>query len=107
MRIAVLIVAAGRGERFGAGLPKQYAFLGGRPVLRHTAETFLRHPRVDAVRVVIGPGDEERYESAVRGLAGLLPPVVGGAARQESVRRGLESLAGEPVPDLVLIHDAA
>jgi 2-C-methyl-D-erythritol 4-phosphate cytidylyltransferase/2-C-methyl-D-erythritol 2,4-cyclodiphosphate synthase len=107
MRIAVLIVAAGRGERFGAGLPKQYAFLGGRPVLRHAAETFLRHPRVDAVRVVIGSGDEERYESAVRGLAGLLPPVVGGAARQESVRRGLESLAEEPVPDLVLIHDAA
>ncbi|MFO1073823.1 MAG: bifunctional 2-C-methyl-D-erythritol 4-phosphate cytidylyltransferase/2-C-methyl-D-erythritol 2,4-cyclodiphosphate synthase [Geminicoccaceae bacterium] len=105
MRTIALIVAAGRGERFQAGLPKQYAGLAGRPVLQRAVEAFLRHPRIDAVRVVIGPGDEAAYAAATSGL-GLLPPVHGGRSRQETVRLGLESLA-ELEPERVLIHDAA
>lgn len=100
-----LIVAAGRGTRLGAELPKQYLPLAGAAVLRHSARAFLDHPRIDRVRVVIHPDDGPRYAEAVSGLV-LLPPVPGGASRQESVRLGLESLADAP-PDLVLIHDAA
>ena len=44
-----LVVAAGRGSRFGAGLPKQYAALGGRPLLGHSLEAFARHPRIDRI----------------------------------------------------------
>lgn len=98
-----LIVACGRGQRFGAELPKQYQPLAGRPVLRHTLERFSRHPRVDAVRAVIHPDDLPFYEDAAEGL-GALTPVGGGATRQESVRLGLESLEGA-APDRVLIHD--
>jgi 2-C-methyl-D-erythritol 4-phosphate cytidylyltransferase/2-C-methyl-D-erythritol 2,4-cyclodiphosphate synthase len=105
MRTVALIVAAGRGERFGAGQPKQYAGLAGRPVLRHAIEAFARHPAVDGVAVVIGAGDAEAYADAVAGLD-LLPSVRGGRSRQESVRLGLESLA-ERGPERVLIHDAA
>jgi 2-C-methyl-D-erythritol 4-phosphate cytidylyltransferase / 2-C-methyl-D-erythritol 2,4-cyclodiphosphate synthase len=100
-----LIVAAGRGQRFGAAMPKQYLPLAGRPVLRHSLETFARHPQVRAVRVVIQAEDRARYDIAAAGL-GLLPPVQGGSTRQDSVRLGLESLV-ELAPRYVLIHDAA
>ncbi len=103
-RIA-LVVAAGRGYRLGGGLPKQYLSLGGRPILRHCLATFCAHPDISAVRVVIHPDDRPLYEQAARGLD-LLEPVPGGAERQDSVRLGLESLAGL-APDQVLIHDAA
>ncbi|MCH7889738.1 MAG: 2-C-methyl-D-erythritol 4-phosphate cytidylyltransferase, partial [Proteobacteria bacterium] len=69
-----LVVAAGRGRRFGAELPKQYIAVAGRPLLYHSAAAFARHPRVDAVRVVIHPDDRARYDAAVSGL-GLLDPV--------------------------------
>jgi len=102
---AALIVAAGRGHRLGGAMPKQYLPLAGRAVLRHSLETFARHPAVGAVRVVIHRDDLDLYGAAADGL-GLLPPVEGGATRQESVRLGLESLR-ELNPARVLIHDAA
>jgi 2-C-methyl-D-erythritol 4-phosphate cytidylyltransferase/2-C-methyl-D-erythritol 2,4-cyclodiphosphate synthase len=105
MRTVALVVAAGRGERFGAGTPKQYADLGGKPVLRRAVEAFARHPGVAGVKVAIGAGDHAAYARAVAGLD-LLEPVVGGSSRQETVRRGLESLAGL-APARVLVHDAA
>lgn len=103
--VAALVVAAGRGSRFGGALPKQYARLGERPVLHKTLAAFADHPAVTTVRAVIHPEDRDLYEAATEGLA-VLPPVAGGASRQESVRLGLESLA-EAAPDRVLIHDGA
>ncbi len=100
-----LIVAAGRGHRFGGEVPKQYLKLGGVAVLRHCLTAFLGHPRVGQAQVVIHPDDRALYDAAVEGL-GLPPPVHGGAQRQDSVRLGLESLE-KRAPDLVLIHDAA
>tara|TARA_R110002072_G_scaffold2229_5_gene18280 strand:- start:2546 stop:3796 length:1251 start_codon:yes stop_codon:yes gene_type:complete len=102
-----LVVAAGRGQRFGAAGPKQYELLGGQAVLRHSVTRLLRASDVDAVRVVIHPEDQDLYQSAVGDLD-LLSPVPGGATRQESARRGLESLsAHRPAVTHVLIHDAA
>jgi 2-C-methyl-D-erythritol 4-phosphate cytidylyltransferase/2-C-methyl-D-erythritol 2,4-cyclodiphosphate synthase len=100
-----LIVAAGSGTRFGGEVPKQYLPLGGRAVLRHSVETFLRHPKVAGVRVVISPEHRKLYDAATTGLE-LLAPVAGGANRQDSVRNGLESLA-QGQTSQVLIHDAA
>lgn len=104
-RTVALIVAAGRGARVGGDVPKQYRMAAGAPILRHTVQAFLRHPAVAGVRVVIHPDDHDRYAGASFGLD-LLPPVHGGATRQQSVLRGLESLEAE-APDFVLIHDAA
>jgi 2-C-methyl-D-erythritol 4-phosphate cytidylyltransferase / 2-C-methyl-D-erythritol 2,4-cyclodiphosphate synthase len=100
-----LVVAAGRGTRLGAPLPKQYLPLGGVPVLRHGLRTLLAHPAIASVRVIIHPDDRAHYDAAAGGLD-LMAPVDGGAQRQGSVRNGRESLAGE-APDLVLIHDGA
>jgi 2-C-methyl-D-erythritol 2,4-cyclodiphosphate synthase/2-C-methyl-D-erythritol 4-phosphate cytidylyltransferase len=105
LETVALIVAAGRGSRFGEGMPKQYRMLGGTPVLRRTVSVFLAHPRVDQVRIVIHADDYAQYEECLAGLD-LLPPVHGGATRQESVFLGLESLS-ELKPERVLIHDAA
>jgi 2-C-methyl-D-erythritol 4-phosphate cytidylyltransferase/2-C-methyl-D-erythritol 2,4-cyclodiphosphate synthase len=100
-----LIVAAGRGSRFGGPLPKQYALLAGRPVLRHTLEAYRSAPQITGLSVVIADGDEPHYAAAVAGL-GLARPVLGGVSRQQSVLNGLEALAGD-APDFVAIHDAA
>jgi 2-C-methyl-D-erythritol 4-phosphate cytidylyltransferase/2-C-methyl-D-erythritol 2,4-cyclodiphosphate synthase len=100
-----LIVAAGRGSRFGGPLPKQYALLGDRPVLRHTLEAYRSAPQINSLRVVIAPGDETHYRAAVAGLD-LPQPVLGGVSRQQSVLNGLEALAGE-APDFVAVHDGA
>lgn len=108
-RTIAIIVAAGRGVRAGAGGPKQYRPLAGRAVLARTAEAFLAHPKIDAVRVIIHRDDDDLYAEAMDVLMThpkLLAPVHGGAERQDSVRLGLESLEGI-APDKVLIHDAA
>ncbi len=107
--IAVLIVAAGSGSRFGVGedLPKQYQLIEGEPVLGAAISAFLRHAEIDRVAVVIRDGDQDRYHG-LQGIddAKMLAPVIGGATRQISVLKGLEALA-EHAPDLVLIHDGA
>ncbi|MBX6320196.1 MAG: bifunctional 2-C-methyl-D-erythritol 4-phosphate cytidylyltransferase/2-C-methyl-D-erythritol 2,4-cyclodiphosphate synthase [Rhodospirillaceae bacterium] len=100
-----LVVAAGRGQRLGGEVPKQYLPLAGVPVLRRSLDAFLGHPGIAGARVVFHPDDRDRYAAAVAGLD-LPPPVAGGATRQQSVLNGLESLA-EFGPDVVLIHDAA
>lgn len=103
MRAIALIVAGGSGSRFGGSVPKQYRPLAGVPVLRRTVLTFLNHPAIDRVQVVIRAEDAALYADAVAGLD-LPPPVIGGADRQESVRLGLEAVIGEGA---VLIQDAA
>ncbi len=109
-KIAALIVAAGRGDRFGAPGPKQYELLAGKSLLRRAVDAFRMHRRIGSICCVIHADDRVSYETAVSGLSpgSLLPPVAGGATRQASVRHGLEALAAlSPAPKLVLIHDAA
>lgn len=105
MQTVALIVAAGRGTRAGGSTPKQYQLLAGQPLLSHSISAFVGHPQINAVRVVIHPDDHALYDRAAAGFS-LLPPVHGGATRQDSVLRGLESLA-TTAPARVLIHDAA
>jgi len=97
-----LIVAAGKGERLGGGIPKQFLSIGGKPVLRWAVEALIRHPAVQFVRVVIGGGQEDAAASALAGLdVGAL--ITGGAERADPVRAGLAAIAS----DAVLVHDAA
>ena len=108
----ILVVAAGRGSRVGAPEPKQYLKLVGRSLLAHTIERLLAAEPRTRLLVVIHPDDRSLYEASVIDIedvdARVLPPVPGGATRQDSVRAGLAALAelADP-PDLVLIHDGA
>ena len=99
-RIAALLVAGGSGSRFGAAQPKQYLSLAGRPVIAHAAAALA-----EAVTWLQPVGDAAALSAALAGIAHL-PPVPGGATRQQSVRKGLEALAALQ-PDIVLVHDAA
>lgn len=106
MRIGAIIVAAGRGERAGGGIPKQYRMLGGRSVLARTVATLARHPAIASLVVVVNPQDTDRLAAVTRETGLELRTVPGGATRTASVRAGLEAL-GEDAPDAVMIHDAA
>ena len=101
-RALALIVAAGSGSRAGGEVPKQYRRLAGKTLLAHAVD-HLAHPRIDAVQVVIGAGQETAYAAAI-GARPLPAPVIGGATRRESVANGLAALGDAEV---VLIHDAA
>lgn len=102
MTTTALIVAAGKSERLGGGLPKQFRLLGGKPVLRWAAESLIHHPAVSAVRVVVGQEQQDHAASALDGLdVGAF--VEGGAERADSVRAGLAVVD----TDAVLVHDAA
>jgi 2-C-methyl-D-erythritol 4-phosphate cytidylyltransferase/2-C-methyl-D-erythritol 2,4-cyclodiphosphate synthase len=103
--VYALVVAAGQGSRFGAPLPKQYLPLGGANILRHAVAALVEHPRVANVLVAIRPEDRAQFDSSVSGLA-VMPPITGGATRQDSVRLGLEALLAFR-PHRVLIHDGA
>jgi 2-C-methyl-D-erythritol 4-phosphate cytidylyltransferase / 2-C-methyl-D-erythritol 2,4-cyclodiphosphate synthase len=104
--VAAVVVAAGRGERAGGDLPKQFRPIAGEPMIRLALNAFVGHPAIDFVQPVISPSDEKLYGQAVAGLENLLPPVAGGATRQASVRAGLEALVAR-APSVVLVHDAA
>jgi len=99
MRIACLVVAAGRGTRAlrNDGVAKQYQLIGAVPVLARTLRAFATHPRIDRILCVIHADDRAAYEASTETLrARLQPPVTGGATRQDSVRAGLEALAVDP-----------
>jgi 2-C-methyl-D-erythritol 4-phosphate cytidylyltransferase / 2-C-methyl-D-erythritol 2,4-cyclodiphosphate synthase len=105
MTVAAVIVAGGSGLRAGGGKPKQYQIIGGKPVIWWTLKSFLDHPAIDHVQVVVGAGHEDLFAKATQGL-NVPPTVTGGASRQESCRLGLEACAILK-PTKVMIHDAA
>ena len=105
VKVAAVVVAAGRGLRAGGDLPKQYRLILGEPMIRPSLAALARHSEIPAVQPVIHGDDAALFQAAVAGLD-LLPPVHGGASRQASVRAGLQALERHR-PDLVLVHDAA
>jgi 2-C-methyl-D-erythritol 4-phosphate cytidylyltransferase / 2-C-methyl-D-erythritol 2,4-cyclodiphosphate synthase len=102
MLVSAIVVAGGRGERFGSRVPKQLLDLGGRTVLERSVEAFLSHPRVDEVIVVL------RSSLAASGVPGLAAAGVriaaGGERRQDSVASGFD--AASPEAGVLLVHDA-
>ena len=103
-RVAAIVVAAGKGLRAGTALPKQFAPWRGRPLVVHSVEAFAS-AGISTIVVVVAPDQLDHSRGLLEGFASVRI-VPGGAMRQESVRAGLEALAGDP-PDAVLIHDAA
>ena len=101
-KVTALIVAAGSSTRMGGDLPKQFRRLGTKPVLAHAVDAMASHPRIDAVRVVIGAGQEEMARAALAPQdVGTL--IIGGRERADSVRAGLAAIGD----GIVLVHDAA
>jgi 2-C-methyl-D-erythritol 4-phosphate cytidylyltransferase / 2-C-methyl-D-erythritol 2,4-cyclodiphosphate synthase len=105
--IAVVLVAAGRGERAGASAegPKQYRMIGGKPAISWTIKALAAHPRVRQIIAVIHEDDLELFHQAWPGGDPRVSHVFGGATRQASTRLGLLRLEDDP-PAFVMVHDA-
>lgn len=105
MNVAAVVVAAGRGERAGGDMPKQYRTVAGTPIMRLVLQNLARGSAIRTIQPVVHRDDIALFD-AVSGGLDVLPPVFGGATRQASVLAGLEALSSHK-PDIVLIHDAA
>jgi len=105
MKVAAIIAAGGRGERLGAGVPKQFLAIGGVSILRRSIELFAGHDRIDEIVVVLPPDLAARPPGDLPAVDMPLLIVSGGARRQDSVRNGFEAVRERA--DVVVIHDAA
>jgi 2-C-methyl-D-erythritol 4-phosphate cytidylyltransferase len=104
---AVVVPAAGRGDRLGGGEPKALRRVGDVPLLVHAVDGLGRSGSVDVVVVAAPPGHVATVERVLRDGVPSVPVAVveGGATRQQSVAAALAVL--EPDIDIVLVHDAA
>src|SRR5438128_313231 len=90
----------------GAGRPKAFLSLAGRPLLLRAAEAFEAAPDVQAIVAVVPAGEQRAAHDLLAPLRKLTAVVAGGATRQESVRAGLAALPAA-FDGIVLVHDAA
>jgi 2-C-methyl-D-erythritol 4-phosphate cytidylyltransferase/2-C-methyl-D-erythritol 2,4-cyclodiphosphate synthase len=107
-KVAVLIAAAGSGNRLNSDIPKQFLKIEGITMLEKTAMVFENSPLVDAIYVVAPEKGQELCKEILVNVSKFAGVTVGGRTRQDSVRKGLMFIDGNMKPaDIVLIHDAA
>jgi 2-C-methyl-D-erythritol 4-phosphate cytidylyltransferase len=105
--IWALLPAAGKGIRFGGGIPKQYLEVAGQPLLVHALDALLAHPRV-AGAVLALARDDTRWPGWTSRNGKPVLTCTGGGERADSVLAALQALPPEAGEDaLVLVHDAA
>lgn len=102
---AVIVPAAGRGERLGPGAPKALRTLAGQPILLHAVRNLATARDIDMIVVAVPEDSVEESRALLAGIELPLVIVSGGETRQDSVARAL--LALPPEVDVVLVHDAA
>lgn len=104
MSVGVVIPAAGQGKRMGTKESKQFLLFENQPILIHTIRVFETHPSIDEIIVVMKEDEIARTRSLIQeeGFSKVTQVIAGGAERQESVFRGIQSIK----TDLVLVHDA-
>jgi 2-C-methyl-D-erythritol 4-phosphate cytidylyltransferase len=105
MKWGAVIVAAGRGTRFGG--PKQFVEIAGTPMVGWSLRTFAAMPEIAEIAIAIEREWIERMQELASRFAAAreVRIVEGGATRQESVRRGIDGLSDRV--DGVLVHDGA
>ncbi|RJX32822.1 MAG: 2-C-methyl-D-erythritol 4-phosphate cytidylyltransferase [Oxalobacter sp.] len=107
-RYFALIPAAGVGARMGADLPKQYLPIGGKPMISHALASFLAHPDIARVFVVVSENDDWIDKLLAQDRLAVTVLRCGGATRRDSVLNGLRAMREQVAPeDWVLVHDAA
>ncbi|MBW2280343.1 MAG: 2-C-methyl-D-erythritol 4-phosphate cytidylyltransferase [Deltaproteobacteria bacterium] len=111
MEAIAVVLAAGRGLRLGANLPKAHVRVAGGSLLQWSAAALARAPGVSGVLPVVGPDSAARVAeigAGWKGPARLLDAVQGGEERQDSVAAGLRAIEAQaPDAEWVLVHDAA
>ena len=102
---AVIVPAAGRGERLGPGAPKALRTLAGQPILLHAIRNLATARDIDVIVVAVPEDAVDESRGLLAGIELPITIVSGGETRQDSVARALLALAAEV--DVVLVHDAA
>ena len=107
------ILAGGSGKRFGdANLPKQFHILGEKPIIIHTIEQFMIHPKIDKIIICV-PKDWMSYTDDL--IEKYIPNrtnielTEGGSARNETIMNGcryIEKNYGIDNEDVIITHDA-
>jgi 2-C-methyl-D-erythritol 4-phosphate cytidylyltransferase len=104
MNVAI-IVAGGRGVRFGGNRPKQFLELNGTPIIIHTLKQFERSQEIEKVVVVLPAEETAGFASLEKefALTKVSRAVAGGETRAQSVRHGLAAIE---CADIIAVHDA-
>lgn len=109
-KVYVIILAGGVGNRLGAGIPKQFVEIFGKPIIAYTMERFQNHPQVDAIELVCVDGFFSQMQKIVdeNGITKVIQIVKGGSEYERSIMNGIKGLEGIANPeDIVMIHWAA
>lgn len=106
MEVMAILVAAGRGERMGAGRPKAFLEVAGQALLVRSAVAFDRARAVDAIVAVVPDAEHDAADRLLKPIAKVSAIVAGGARRQDSVLEGMKQ-APHGFDGIVLVHDAA
>jgi 2-C-methyl-D-erythritol 4-phosphate cytidylyltransferase len=103
MNVAI-VVAGGKGTRFGGDRPKQFLELNGIPVIVHTLLQFERCREIAGIVVVLPREEVAGFQPLIENFAlkKIMQVVSGGETRAQSVRRGLEAIANA---DIIAVHD--
>lgn len=105
-----LILAGGVGNRVGAGIPKQFVEIHGKPVIAYTLQRFQAHQEIDAIELVCVNGYEKKLQTIVdsNGITKVIKIVVGGSDYEHSIMHGVKGLKGIVQDnDIIMIHWAA
>lgn len=107
MNIAI-IFAGGSGIRMGAGIPKQFLEINGKPIIVHTLDLFETHPEIDAIYMAVLEDYIPYMKKLVKkyGIEKVKGIVAGGTSGQDSIYNALSAARAEnPGDSIVLIHD--
>ena len=106
--LAVIVVAAGRGERLKASAPKAFVELNGRTILEHSLTPLVDLSALAQV-VIAAPAthlaEATEIANSVLTTDATLDVVVGGETRQQSIANALAVVSDDV--EVVLVHDAA
>lgn len=106
----LILLAGGIGNRLGAGIPKQFVNVLGKPVIAYTMQKYQEHPEIDGIELVCVDGyqDELRKIADNHHISKVIKIVKGGSEYERSIMNGVEGLKGIAKPDdVVIIHWAA
>ncbi len=107
-KIINIIVAAGRGSRFGADRPKQFCMLGERPVLMHTIDRFRQALPDSQIILVLSKDMHPFWDELCETFCFSSPQIVyGGDSRWQSVKNAIDSIENITSDSIITIHDGA
>ena len=108
--IYVIVLAGGIGNRLGAGMPKQFVEVLGKPIIAYTLLQYNNHPEIDGIELVCVDGFQDELKKIVEDnhITKVIKIVKGGSEYERSIMNGVEGLKGVAKPDdIVMIHWAA